>query len=186
MPRLFVAVDLPGEVVTQLDRLCTGLPATRWLGPEQLHLTLRFIGEVEHPLFYEIGEALASISLRPFELRLRGLGLFPLRGPPHTLWVGVEESAALAQLKRRVDRALAAAGLEPERRKFAPHVTIGRFREPPPRPRLASFIEGRALFRSEPFLVSGFALYSSLLRPEGALHVVEARYDFVSGVMERA
>jgi 2'-5' RNA ligase len=185
MPRLFVAVDLPDEVLGQLDRLGTGLPATRWLGAEQLHLTLRFIGEVEPPLFYEVGEALASVSLRPFGLRLAGLGIFPHRGPPHTLWVGVEDSAELAQLKRRVDRALEAAGLEPERRKFAPHVTIGRFREPPPRPRLASFIESRALFRTSPFQVSGFSLYSSVLRPEGALHVVEARYDFVSGVMER-
>lgn len=185
MPRLFVAVDLPDEVTAQLERLCIGLPAIRWLGPDQLHLTLRFIGEVEHALFYEVGEALASISLRPFELRLKGLGLFPHRGAPHTLWVGVDEAAELGQLKRRVDRVLEEAGVAPERRKFTPHVTIGRFREPPPQPRLASFIEGRALFRSEPFLVTGFALYSSVLRPEGALHIREARYDFVSGLMER-
>jgi 2'-5' RNA ligase len=185
MPRLFVAIDLPDEVLDQLDRLCAGLPAIRWVEPEQRHLTVRFIGEVEHALFYDIGEALASVSLRPFELRLKGLGLFPPRGAPHTLWVGVEDPAALAQLKRRIDRLLEEAGVPPERRKFAPHVTLGRFREPPPEARLASYITGRALYRSEPFLVSGFSLYSSLLRPEGALHVQEARYDFVSGVMER-
>ena len=75
--------------------------------------------------------------------------------------------------------------MPPERRKFQPHVTLGRFREPPPQQRLASFIAGRALFRGEPFMVSGFSLYSSVLRPEGALHVREAVYDFVSGVMER-
>lgn len=185
MPRLFVAVDLPDEVGEQVERLCIGLPAIRWVGPDQLHLTVRFIGEVEHPTFYELGQALSEVSLRPFEIRLKGLGMFPPRGAPQTLWVGVEEDGGLSQLRRRVDRACEEAGVPSERRKFQPHVTLGRFREPPPQPRLASFIAGRALFRSEPFMVSGFSLYSSLLRPEGALHVCEAAYDFVSGVMER-
>ncbi|HMR30911.1 MAG TPA: RNA 2',3'-cyclic phosphodiesterase [Geminicoccaceae bacterium] len=186
MPRLFVAVDLPDEVTEQVERLCIGLPAIRWVEPEQLHLTVRFIGEVEPPVFYELGQALSELSLRPFELRLKGLGIFPPRGAPQTLWVGVEEDGGLTQLRRRVDRAADEAGVPPERRKFQPHVTLGRFREPPPQQRLASFIAGRALFRSEPFMVSGFSLYSSILRPEGALHVREAAYDFVSGVMERA
>jgi RNA 2',3'-cyclic 3'-phosphodiesterase len=185
MPRLFVAVDLPEEIADQALRLCTGLPAIRWTQPDQLHLTVRFIGEVPHDLFYEIGMALGEISLRPFELRLKGLGLFPPRGAPHTLWVGAEEDGCLSQLKRRVDRAIETAGVAPERRKFQAHVTLGRFREPPPEPRLGSWIAGRALFRSDPFLVSGFALYSSHLRPEGALYAREASYDFVSGVIER-
>lgn len=186
MPRLFVAIDLPDEVAAQVERLCIGLPAIRWVEPEQLHLTVRFIGEVEAPTFYDLGEALGAVSLRPFELRLKGLGIFPPRGAPHTLWIGAEDDGGLAQLRRRVDRAADDAGIPSERRKFQPHVTLGRFREAPPQPRLASFIASRALFASEPFMVSGFTLYSSVLRPEGALHVPEASYDFVSGVMERA
>ncbi len=105
MPRLFVAVDLPDEVVEQVERLCIGLPAIRWVEPEQLHLTVRFIGEVEPPAFYELGQALSELSLRPFELRLKGLGIFPPRGAPQTLWGGVEEDGGRAQLRRRVDRA---------------------------------------------------------------------------------
>jgi 2'-5' RNA ligase len=185
MPRLFVAVDLPDEIADQVLRLCTGLPAIRWAAPDQLHLTIRFIGEVTHEAFYEIGTALGDIVLRPFEIRLKGLGLFPPRGAPHTLWVGVEEDGGLSQLKRRIDRAIDGAGVPAERRKFQAHVTLGRFREPPPVDRLGSWIAGRALFRSDPFLVSGFSLYSSHLRPEGALYSREAAYNFVSGVIER-
>ena len=162
-----------------------GPAGIRWATPDQLHLTVRFIGEVPHEVFYEIGTALGEIVLRPFEIRLKGLGLFPPRGTPHTLWLGVEEDGGLTQLKRRIDRAVDSAGVPAERRKFQAHMTLGRFREPPPEQRLGSWIAGRSLFRSDPFLVSGFALYSSHLRPEGALYACEASYDFVSGIIER-
>ena len=186
MPRLFVAVPMPDEVAAQLERLCVGLPAVRWTDAERFHLTLRFIGEVETGTFYEIGEALAEVSHPPIELRLKGLGHFPPRGGPQVLWAGVESPESLAPLKRRIERALESVGLEPERRKFTPHVTLGRFRSPPPEGRFGSWLAGRSLFRSSPFQVSAFDLYSSQLRPEGPLHTLEAEYDFVTGVMERA
>lgn len=186
MPRLFIALDLPEDVTAGLDRLCEGLPGMRWSDPGQFHLTLRFIGEVERGTFYEIGEVLAGISHAPFELALKGLGQFPPRGAPHTLWAGVEDPGnALPSLRRRIGRALEEVGLEPERRKFVPHVTLGRFRAPPPEERLGSYLFRRNLFRTERFPVSSFALYSSQLRPEGSLHRVEADYDFVTGVAER-
>ena len=134
MPRLFVALDPPEEVKDALDRLCEGLPGVRWSDPQQFHLTLRFIGEVGQGLFYEIGEALAGVSHPPFELSLKGLGQFPPRGAPHTLWVGVDDqSGAVATLRRRIERRLGEVGVEPERRKFAPHVTLGRFARRHPR-----------------------------------------------------
>ncbi len=185
MPRLFVALPMPETVAAELDRLCTGLPDARWADLDDFHLTLRFIGEVEPTTFYEIGEALASISLPPFDLRLRGLGQFPLRGMPKALWVGVEPSEGLDQLRRQVGRCVTGAGVEPERRKFIPHVTIARFRLPPPEARFASYLSRRSLFRTGDFPVSRFGLYSSLRRPEGAIHMIEAAYDFVTGVMER-
>ena len=187
MPRLFVALDLPEDVVAALDRLCEGLPGVRWSEPERFHLTLRFIGEVEQGTFYEIGEALAGVSHAPFELALKGLGQFPPRGAPHTLWAGVEDaSGALPSLRRRIERELEEVGLEPERRRrFKPHVTLGRFRSPPPEERLGSYLFRRNLFRTERFPVSSFALYSSQLRPEGSLYSMEASYDFVAGVAER-
>ena len=186
MPRLFVALTMPEEISAQLDRLCVGLPGMRWTDPEQFHLTLRFIGEVGNGTFYELGEALAGVSHPPIEIRLKGLGQFTNRGAPQTLWVGVENPDVLTPLRRRVERALVEAGIEPERRKFTPHVTIGRFRHPQPEDRFGSWLAGRALFRSSAFPVSGFELYSSVLRPEGSLYALEAEYDFVTGVMERA
>ena len=187
MPRLFVALTMPEEIAAQLDRLCVGLPGVRWTDPEQFHLTLRFIGEVGQGTFYEIGEALAGVAHPPLELRLKGLGQFPTRGGgPQTLWAGVEDPESLTPLRRRVERALVEAGLEPERRRFTPHVTLGRFRYPPPEDRFGSWLAARSLFRSSAFPVSGFELYSSVLRPEGALHALEAGYDFVTGAMERA
>jgi 2'-5' RNA ligase len=177
---------MPDEVADQLDRLCVGLPAVRWTDSQQFHLTLRFIGEVEQGTFYEIGSALAEVSHPPIELRLKGLGQFPPRGAPQTLWAGLEEPEALGPLKRRVERALESVGLAAERRKFTPHVTLGRFRAPPAEGRFGSWLAGRSLFRSSAFPVSAFGLYSSVLRPEGAVHALEAEYDFVTGVMERA
>ncbi|MDX6751394.1 RNA 2',3'-cyclic phosphodiesterase [Geminicoccaceae bacterium 1502E] len=185
MPRLFIALDLPEETTAELDRLCVGLPGARWTDPGDFHLTLRFIGEVDHATFCEVGEALASVSLRPFEMRLKGLGEFPPRGPMHTLWAGIEAPDALMQLKRRLDRVCDEAGVAREKRKFVPHVTLARFREPPPHERYASWLARRALFRTAPFPVSHFTLYSSILRSDGAEHVPEASYDFVSGVAER-
>lgn len=186
MPRLFIALELPEDVTAGLGRLCEGLPGMRWAEAEQFHLTLRFIGEVGQGTFYEIGERLAGVNHPPFELALSGLGQFPPRGAPHTLWVGVEDrSGALSTLRRRIERVLADIGVAPERRKFTPHVTLGRFRSPPPEARLASYLFSRNLFRTQRFPVSSFGLYASQLRPEGSLYTLEADYDFVTGVAER-
>jgi 2'-5' RNA ligase len=185
MPRLFVALDLSEDVAADLERLCVGLPGVRWTEPDDFHLTLRFIGETDHATFYEIGEALAGISLPPFEMRLKGLGTFPPRGMPQTLWVGVEDPEALQPLKRRIDRTLREVGVPAEKRNFVPHITIARIKEPLPDARFGSWLSGRALFRSASFPVSSFNLYSSVLKPEGAEHCLEASYDFVVGVMER-
>ena len=186
MPRLFTALEIPEGVRARIDRLCSGLPGVRWTDADELHLTLRFIGEVDHDTFCEIGEALASISLPPFDLVLEGIGQFPPRGPVRHLWVGVEASEPLTRLRRRIDRCLRDCGVTPESRKYTPHVTIARIRAPLPEGRLASWIAARNLFRSQPFPISRFTLFSSRLRPEGAEHTIEAEYDFVTGVMERA
>jgi 2'-5' RNA ligase len=185
MPRLFVAITIPEEVASSLERLCVGLPDVRWTDPDDFHLTLRFIGEVDPPTFHDIGTALAEVSARPFEVTLRGIGHFPPRGEPTTLWVGADGGEPLAALRRRVDRALADVGVGPEPRRFQPHVTLARFRRPPPENRLGAFLRNSSLYRSASFPVSGFSLWSSVLRPEGALHALEAEYDFVSGTMER-
>jgi RNA 2',3'-cyclic 3'-phosphodiesterase len=184
VPRLFVALDLPEPVKRSLEPLAKGLGDVRWSPPEQQHLTLRFIGEVGNGALSDVIEALATVPAVPFELTLKGLGHFPPRGEPRVLWVGVERSAELARLKRRIDRALREAGMPPEGRKFAPHVTIARIRDPLSPSRLGTYLMRHSLYRSAPFAVSSFHLYSSWLRADGADHQIEASYELVPGLEE--
>jgi RNA 2',3'-cyclic 3'-phosphodiesterase len=182
MLRLFVALPLPDSVKRSLEPLARGLGDVRWLTPDQQHLTLRFIGEIDNGRLDDVADALALVQGWPFEVRLEGLGHFPPRGEPRVLWVGVEKSPDLKSLKRRIDRALADVGLPPEARKFAPHVTLARIRGPLSHDRLATYLMRHGLYRSERFPVSDFHLYSSWLKPAGAEHLIEASYELVPGV----
>ena len=168
MPRLFVALTLPDEIKQSLEPLATGLGDVRWLLPEQQHLTLRFLGELDDGVMADVGEALTLVPGMPFELRLKGIGHFPPRGEPRVLWVGVEKNPELRRLKRRIDRTLKAVGLAPDGRKFAPHVTIARLRHLPTAASLGTYLMRHGLYRSEPFAVSDFQLCSSWLHPNGA------------------
>ncbi|MCB9969588.1 MAG: RNA 2',3'-cyclic phosphodiesterase [Geminicoccaceae bacterium] len=177
---------MPEEVAEALDRLCAGLPDARWTAIDDFHLTVRFIGDVDHSTFYELGQMLAEVTMPPFELELAGLGQFPPRGALRQLWVGLVPNAGLERLRRQVERCVHEVGITPERRKFQPHVTLARFRQPPPPARIAAFLQSRSLFRLPPFPINCFGLYSSHLRRDGAEHILEAEYDFVAGVMERS
>lgn len=176
MYRLFVAIDFPDEIRGQLADLCLGLPGARWVPEEQLHLTLRFIGEVDGDVFRNIREALRAVRVEPFSLTLRGLGCFPPRGRPKVLWVGVDRSEPLVQLRNRVESTLVRLGLESEGRKFSPHITLARFREDVHLHRLGNYLAGNNLFATPPVTVAAFALYSSFLTGKGAIHQLEATY----------
>jgi 2'-5' RNA ligase len=181
VPRLFVALDLPDDVKRSLEPLAKGLGDVRWSTPDQQHLTLRFLGEVNNGTMHDVVDALATVPALPFELRLKGLGHFPPRGEPQVLWVGVDRSEELKSLKRRIDRALAEVGMPPESRKFAPHVTIARIRAPLSPTRLGTYLMRHSLYCSAAFPISSFHLYSSWLRPDGAEHQLEASYELVPG-----
>jgi 2'-5' RNA ligase len=176
MIRLFVALALPGALKTQLAALGGGIPGARWVPPENYHLTLRFIGEVEPWQAQEVDEALANIRAPGFELSLRGLGTFEKAGRITALWVGAEKSDALSFLQAKVETALQRAGFEPERRRFAPHVTLART-EKAAQDRLIGFVQAHNLFRAPPVPVESFTLYSSHLGKEQALYVPEVEYD---------
>lgn len=175
MYRLFIAIDLPAEVREELGRMCCGLPGARWVDEGQIHLTLRFIGEVDGGRFREIVDGLAAVDSAPFPLALKGIGHFPPRGAPRVVWVGVERSEPLVRLRKRVERALEMVGVERERRKFSPHITLARLKGTPAS-RVGRYMEDFGLFRTEPFGVDSFALYSSTLSRKGAVHRVEAEY----------
>jgi 2'-5' RNA ligase len=175
MPRLFVAIDLPEPVVEELALFCCGMPGARWVAPEQLHLTLRFIGEVDGGLFREIQEALIGVAGKAFDLRVKGFGYFPPRKQPRVLWAGVEPADEVTLLRNRVEKELVRLGLEPEPRKFSPHITLARLHETPVG-KVTQFLGGNGLYASPLFTVSEFHLYSSVLTSRGAIHTIEASY----------
>src|SRR5712692_4162274 len=151
MLRLFVGIEFPPELKLGLSLLETAIPGARWVDAGNLHLTLRFIGEIAEDLAADIDEALARLKARPFTLQLAGTGVFG-GNKPHTLWVGVERDPGLVTLRDKIEQALIRTGLEPEQRRFAPHVTLARLRDPP-HEELAHFLAANAQFRAAPLPV---------------------------------
>lgn len=175
MPRLFVAIDLPESIRQQLAALCCGLPGARWVSPDQMHLTLRFIGEVDGRQLRLIREALADLPGAPFFLRLENIGFFPPRGNPRVVWVGIHKNEQLIHLRNRIESALVRTGLEPEGRKFSPHITLARLRNTPGS-RIGAYLAHNSFFATEEFPVNEFLLYSSVLNSKGAKHYIEDAY----------
>ena len=175
MVRLFVALPIDDGLRDQLADLAGGIPGARWVPPENYHLTLRFIGEVENVLADELDQALSTIRARPFELTLRGVDVFEKAGRIHALYVGVERNERLLHLQSKVETALQRAGLPPERKRFAPHVTLARTDKAAP-DKLISFVQAHNLFRAPPQPISHFCLYSSRLGKEQAHYVAEVDY----------
>lgn len=177
MPRLFIAIDPPGELRREIRSICYGLPAeTRWTPPEQLHLTLRFIGEVDDHLSLLIKRGLTDLSFMPFFLQINGIGHFPSGRQPKILWAGVAENPDLVQLQSLIEDRLAQLGLAPENRRFHPHLTIARL-TPRISPKiLAVYLARNSRASFAPFRVDSFHLYSSLLTKDGALHRIEGSF----------
>ncbi len=175
MYRLFVAIDLPEEVRTAVAAIGSRLEGARRVPADQLHITLRFIGEADEKLLAAIKTSLDQVSTPPFQLALRGVGHFPPGRHPRVLWVGIEESDPLLKLQQEVELALIEAGLQPDERRFSPHITFARLKDTPPAAVLA-LEERHRTFASSPFRVEAFFLYSSILTREGAVHTKEATY----------
>ena len=175
MPRLFVAIDLPEEMKKEIAGISGNLPGARWVPGALLHLTLRFIGDVDESTLQAVKTALAMARCLPFTLRLKGVGHFPPGKQPRVLWVGVEESRPLLVLQKGVEAALIAAGIAPDERRFSPHITIARLKETP-LPPVAAFEERYGNFLAGPFPGGTFHLYSSTLTREGAIHTREATF----------
>jgi 2'-5' RNA ligase len=177
--RLFVALDLPGEVRERLRSLSAlNIPGARWVSPENYHLTLRFIGETPAYQAEEIDHALAALKVPRFDLTLAGLGTFSKAGREISLWTGVERNPSLDHLRAKIETALQRIGLEPERRRFAPHVTLARL-DKVPGPKLAGFVQANNLFRAPPVPVERFTLYSSQPGKEQPVYTAEVEYPLI-------
>lgn len=179
MLRLFVALALPPELRSDLAGLAGGIPGARWVPPENYHLTLRFIGEIENWRAQEVDDALTAIRGNAFELSLRGLGTFEKAGRIHALWVGAERNDALSHLQGKVETALQRVGLPPERKRFSPHVTIARTDRAPPE-KVVAFVQAHNLFRAAPMHVEHFTLFSSRLGKEASVYTPEVEYDLAA------
>ena len=178
MIRLFVGLTLPAAQRQRLSVLSHGVKGARWVVPENLHITLRFIGEVDEDVAENLAQALSTVRAAPFTVRIRELGTFG--NPPHSIWAGVadEPCGALAALHANVESALVREGLEPEHRKYTPHVTLAYCRKAAIN-RVAMYLESSDAVALEPFDVTGFSLFQSHLHPEGAQYEPVVEFAFV-------
>jgi len=174
MPRLFTALEIPGDVGLSLSMLRGGLFGARWIDPENYHLTLRFIGDIDASFAREIADVLGAVKRQGFELQLDGLSSFGGR-KPRAVVAAATPVRALFELQSEQERLMRRIGLEPEGRKYTPHVTLARLRDSSSR-EVADFLSTRQPFRSSPFRVSRFVLYSSRASVGGGPYVIEAAY----------
>ncbi len=176
--RLFIALEIPADIRQSIYGMGSGLGRIRNVPVEQIHLTLKFIGDVDGGAAIDIKEALTTISHPPIACSLKGTGVFPPRGTPRVLWVGVEPQDPIRGLQRKIDNCLAAIDIERDKRKFSPHITIARFGDSGVK-HLAEFLAGNALFTSPSFPVTSFTLFASRLTPKGAIHTRICQYPLL-------
>jgi RNA 2',3'-cyclic 3'-phosphodiesterase len=174
MLRLFVGIQFPPELKLRLSLLETALPGARWIDPGNLHLTLRFIGEITEDRAADADEALLRLKARRFALQLAGVGVFG-GNRPHSLWLGVERDPELIRLHDKIELALIRIGFAPEPRRFAPHVTLARLRDPM-LDHLGHFLAAHARFRADPLPVEHFSLIASFPTKAGSVYEGQADY----------
>lgn len=174
MHRLFVGYRPPSAIRAQLLASMGGVPGARWQSDDQLHLTLRFIGEIDRHVAEDVALALAGIRHSAIETALDGFGRFGSRGRTHALWAGLRPHAPLAELHRKIDQALVRCGLDPERRAYLPHITLARLNAPDTA--AERFVESHSGLASAPFILDHFLLFESHLGREGARYDAVERY----------
>jgi 2'-5' RNA ligase len=177
MPRLFTAVEVPANIGQSLALLRGGLPGARWVEPENYHVSLRFIGDIDDALAREIADMLGQVKRPRFDLRIDGLDSFG-GNRPRVVVAAVPAVPDLVDLQADHERLMQRVGLEPER-KYRPHVTLARLRDTSSR-QVADFLSTRQPFRSTSFPVSRFVLYSSRASVGGGPYVIEAEYPLAA------
>lgn len=175
MHRLFVAIRPPDRIRDLLLAAMGGISGARWQSDEQLHLTLRFIGEVDRHRAGDVHAALGAIHQPAFELAINGLGTFERRGRPETVWAGVAPSEPVRVLHNKVDQAVARVGIEPDQRAFLPHITLARLKRSSGS--VGGLLEEAGGLASPPFTVDSFGLFESQLTPDGAVYTQIEHYS---------
>ncbi len=178
MHRLFVALSIPENVAAALATLQNGVEGARWRPVENFHLSLAFIGETDRHGFNGVIDALGEIDAPAFDLKISGLGFFGDK-KPRALWAGVDDAAALAHLKSKIETALRRKEFDLERRKFTPHVTLA-YLKGARRDEIAAYCAANGVFSAETFRVQAFHLYSSRLGGQASQYEIEASYSLSS------
>jgi len=174
--RLFIAIELPSNIIDGLRNVQEELKdksnKPSWAKPENIHLTLKFLGDIETNKIDSMVNILEGIAGKSFsfEISVKGVGTFPAAGTPRVIWVGIEENKDMLQLYNNIEEGLATLGFEKERRDFKPHLTLGRIKFLNDRAGLKRGLEKVAGLNLARFAVAGFALFKSTLTPEGAIH----------------
>jgi 2'-5' RNA ligase len=176
MPRLFTALEIPAATRTHLSLLRAPLNGAKWVEPENMHITLRFVGDIDERTADEFAGLLAEISAEPFAVSIQDVGSFGGR-EPRVLWAGVEAGEPLAGLYRANERAARAAGLEADPRSFKPHVTLARMRGVRHQA-VARFLQEHGGLRTQPFVATRFVLLSARPGSGGPPYAIEAEYPF--------
>jgi len=174
MHRLFVAIRPPREIRDLLLRTMGGISGARWQTDDQLHLTIRFIGEVDRHRAGDVHAALGGVRHPRFAVALNGIGAFDRRGLPDAVWAGVAPHELLKALHKKIDQAIARVGIEPEQRAYLPHITLARLKRGSGP--VGNLLEQSGGLSSAPFPIDHFALFESALTPEGAVYSVIERY----------
>lgn len=176
MIRLFTGLALPEGLSATLAEHQNGVPGARWVEPKNLHVTLRFIGEVDENVAADLDAELAAVKAAPVPVALRGLGRFGDKRGARILYVGVEPDPALLHLRDKVESACVRVGLEPERRRYKPHVTLARFSDPAGG-RVDDIVAANTEWQPGAFTAEHFVLFSSHLSPNGADYTAERTYS---------
>ncbi|MDQ8729553.1 RNA 2',3'-cyclic phosphodiesterase [Bradyrhizobium sp. LHD-71] len=174
MPRLFTGLELPEDISDSLATLRGGLPGARWIDPENYHVTLRFIGDIDGISANEIASMLLRIKRRPFEVKLQGLSSFGGK-KPRAVVACVAPCRPLMELQAELERLMQRVGLDPEGRKFTPHVTLARLRAASNQD-VADYLSVRGYFPARSFTVDRFVLFSSRASVGGGPYIVEDAY----------
>ena len=176
MPRLFLGLDLPDALDLDIQMMSGGVPGARWQTPELLHLTLHFLGEVDGGTARRLRAALEQLDAPAFDLQLRGAGVFPPRGLARVIWLGVEAPDPVRLVHARSARILDELGLDRERRKYTPHVTVARLGKSHTPDAVSRWVVDHALYRSPSFRIDHLRLYSSVTSQRGPKYTVEAEF----------
>ena len=178
MPRLFTGLEIPSETALMLSMLKGGLRGARWIDPENYHITLRFIGDIDDRTADEVVAALDRVHREPVQVRLDGLGSFG-NGKPHVVWARVQPTTELSDLQAEQERILQRLQLPAERRKYTPHVTLARCRTSTNED-VAKWLSERGDFQAPSFVAGRFVLFSAKASVGGGPYLVEEAYPLAA------